>query len=117
MALFGYMVVLIIIKWLTKYEDAGSAPLILNIMINMFMLKLDPGDILFPGQKYVQFGLLGIALLSVPIMLVPKPLCLYFDRRRGFQQLHEHAHHDHDGHDHHAHAASVNLNGRDIEKV
>lgn len=54
---------------------SSYAPLILNIMIDMFMLKWPdaipgdpsklPNDQLFPGQHFVQLMLLGIALISV----------------------------------------------------
>jgi len=120
LSLFGYMVVLIIIKWLTPYgvEHSSYAPLILNVMIDMFMLKwqtTDPihmphgDDSLFPGQKLIQHILLAVAFLAVPFMLVPKPVFLYLEHKRkhsgGYQRLddeHHHDHHDHaDHHDHH----------------
>lgn len=32
---FGYMVVLIIVKWLTFFEDPGTAPSIISTFINL----------------------------------------------------------------------------------
>jgi V-type H+-transporting ATPase subunit a len=89
-SLFGYMVLLIVIKWCTRYQNTASAPLILTIMINMFMLKHEDGDTLFSGQRGFQYFLLTIALLSVPVMLIAKPYCLWRDKKRGFRQLPDH---------------------------
>ena len=49
-SIFGYLVFMIIFKWLTFYENPGNAPGLLNTLIYMF---LSPGHIeqqLFPGQ-------------------------------------------------------------------
>ena len=55
--LFGYMDLMILIKWLTDYsEDSSEAPSIITLMVGMF---LDKGRIpsgvrpLFPGQQIV----------------------------------------------------------------
>ncbi|PNT67220.1 hypothetical protein BRADI_3g22870v3 [Brachypodium distachyon] len=72
-SLFGYLSLLIIIKWCT-----GSKADLYHVMIYMFLGPTD--DIgenqLFPGQKIVQIVLLLLALVSVPWMLIPKPLFL-----------------------------------------
>ncbi|CAM0907635.1 unnamed protein product [Alopecurus aequalis] len=72
-SLFGYLSLLIIIKWCT-----GSKADLYHVMIYMFLSPTD--DIgenqLFPGQKNVQLVLLLLALVSVPWMLIPKPLFL-----------------------------------------
>lgn len=73
LSIFGYLVFMIIFKWLTYYEDASKAPGLLNTLIYMF---LSPGEItmrLFPGQALVQCLLLIIAFVSVPWMLLGKP--------------------------------------------
>ncbi|KAA8494165.1 V-type proton ATPase subunit a2 [Porphyridium purpureum] len=85
MSIFGYLVLLIVLKWLTDWNSAScrmssicEAPDIKNILIGMFM---SPGRVpaknqLFPGQAAVQLLLFIVALISVPWMLLPKPLIL-----------------------------------------
>ncbi|CAI5481064.1 unnamed protein product [Closterium sp. Yama58-4] len=72
-SLFGYLSLLIILKWIT-----GSQADLYHVMIYMFLNPVEPlGDNeLFYGQGTVQIVLLFIALVSVPWMLLPKPLIL-----------------------------------------
>jgi len=79
-ATFGYLVVLIFIKWLTDWNAPGAkpAPDLKAVMIGMFM---SPGSVppelqLYPGQAFVQAMLLLLALIAIPWMLIPKPLIL-----------------------------------------
>jgi V-type H+-transporting ATPase subunit a len=77
-ALFGYLAILIILKWAT-----GSTADLYHTMIYMF---LSPGDVdcggecpenrMFAGQGVLQMILLLCALVAVPWMLFPKPLLL-----------------------------------------
>ncbi|KAJ3322915.1 H(+)-transporting V0 sector ATPase subunit a [Boothiomyces sp. JEL0866] len=74
MSLFGYLVFLIVFKWLTYYENTSEAPGLLNTLIYMV---LSPGSIampLYPGQGPVQVFLVFIAFISIPWMLLGKPL-------------------------------------------
>lgn len=78
LSLFGYMVLLIILKWCTDFSVAGSRqpP---NLIQTMMGLLLKPGVVeadlqLYPGQSAVQSVLLYLALLSVPVMLFGKPI-------------------------------------------
>ncbi|XAR72783.1 hypothetical protein NMG60_11019541 [Bertholletia excelsa] len=72
-ALFGYLSVLVIIKWCT-----GSQADLYHVMIYMFLSPTDElgENQLFPGQKTAQLVLLLLALVSVPWMLLPKPFLL-----------------------------------------
>ncbi|CAH8369403.1 unnamed protein product [Eruca vesicaria subsp. sativa] len=72
-SLFGYLSVLIIIKWCT-----GSQADLYHVMIYMFLSPTDElgENQLFPHQKTVQLVLLFLALVSVPCMLFPKPFIL-----------------------------------------
>eukprot|EP00270_Netrium_digitus_P001329 TRINITY_DN1142_c0_g2_i1.p1 TRINITY_DN1142_c0_g2~~TRINITY_DN1142_c0_g2_i1.p1 ORF type:complete len:849 (+),score=282.14 TRINITY_DN1142_c0_g2_i1:60-2549(+) len=72
-SLFGYLSVLIIIKWVT-----GSQADLYHVMIYMFLSPTDPlgENELFWGQGTMQIVLLLIALVAVPWMLFPKPLIL-----------------------------------------
>ena len=72
-AIFGYLCILILIKWFTaSYAD------LYNVLIRMFLGMGDvlPANQLFAGQKGVQQLLLALAFISVPVMLFPKPLIL-----------------------------------------
>lgn len=82
-SLFGYLSLLIILKWIT-----GSQADLYHVMIYMFLSPTDElGDNqLFPGQKTAQLVLLLLAFVSVPWMLLPKPFILkmqHQDRHRG----------------------------------
>ncbi|KAL7602948.1 hypothetical protein Lser_V15G18666 [Lactuca serriola] len=89
-SLFGYLSVLIILKWCT-----GSQADLYHIMIYMFLSPMDDleDNELFIGQKYLQLLLLFMALVAVPWMLIPKPFLLkkqHEERHRGgaYQPLH-----------------------------
>ncbi|KAI4297640.1 hypothetical protein L6164_037522 [Bauhinia variegata] len=82
-ALFGYLSLLIIVKWVT-----GSTADLYHLMIYMFLSPTDDlgENQLFVGQKTLQLVLLALALVSVPWMLIPKPFLLkkqHEDRHRG----------------------------------
>ncbi|WOG86955.1 hypothetical protein DCAR_0206174 [Daucus carota subsp. sativus] len=72
-SLFGYLSLLILIKWCT-----GSQADLYHVMIYMFLSPFDDlGDNqLFWGQGVVQVMLLLAALVAVPWMLFPKPFIL-----------------------------------------
>ncbi|KAJ0962202.1 hypothetical protein J5N97_030030 [Dioscorea zingiberensis] len=72
-SLFGYLSLLIIVKWCT-----GSKADLYHVMIYMFLSPTDDlgENQLFPGQKTLQLVLLALALISVPWMLFPKPFLL-----------------------------------------
>jgi len=90
---FGYMDVLIIIKWCTDWStknitgdstvlpSTALAPSLLTEMTDFF---LAPGSTpqgvdgpLFPGQFTVQLALLLVAVLSIPFLLFPVPIIEY----------------------------------------
>lgn len=72
-SLFGYLSLLIIVKWCT-----GSKADLYHVMIYMFLSPTDElgENELFAGQRTVQLVLLLLALVAVPWMLLPKPLLL-----------------------------------------
>ncbi|CAH1422293.1 unnamed protein product [Lactuca virosa] len=89
-SLFGYLSLLIILKWCT-----GSQADLYHVMIYMFLSPMDDleDNELFFGQKYFQLLLLFMALVAVPWMLIPKPFLLkkqHEERHRGgaYQPLH-----------------------------
>ena len=87
-SIFGYMVFLIFFKWSYEFSAPQDAPNLLNLMISMFLkpFKLQPIDDLFPGQLYLQWVLIAVCAISVPMMLLPKPLLLRRDHKRGYKR-------------------------------
>ncbi|KAK9270985.1 hypothetical protein L1049_026573 [Liquidambar formosana] len=82
-SLFGYLSLLIIVKWCT-----GSQADLYHVMIYMFLSPTDDlgENQLFFGQKMLQLVLLMLALVAVPWMLFPKPFLLkkqHQERHRG----------------------------------
>jgi V-type H+-transporting ATPase subunit a len=77
-ALFGWMNLLIIVKWLTAWSDPNRAPGIITIMINMFLgfgATDDDQDAVMGSadtQQYLSILLLVTALICVPTMLLGK---------------------------------------------
>lgn len=95
-SLFGYLVVLIVYKWL-MFDAATSrqAPSILIHFIDMFLFTSSPTNVdLYPEQTTVQTVLLVIAIFSIPFLLLGKPLHVYFVSKRqrgGYTTLEEEA--------------------------
>jgi V-type H+-transporting ATPase subunit a len=70
---FGYMALLIVVKWCTVWTDPSKAPSLLETMTNFF---LQPGTVtlqLYPGQTGIQVFLLLVAFAMVPILLCVIP--------------------------------------------
>lgn len=91
-SVFGYLVFLIILKWLIDYNEPTChadptcvPPDLKTVLIRMFM---NPGDLppemtMFTGQRTLQLFLLLCAFVAVPWMLLPKPLILRARHARG----------------------------------
>lgn len=98
--LFGYLAILMFVKW-TKYYaggpqelSPGCAPSILITFIGMALFKYDrdpqPGCetvYMFAGQEGLQKMMMVLALLSVPVLLLGKPLLI----RRQMNQARNHS--------------------------
>ena len=84
MCLFGFMDLLIIVKWLTDWSgNTGKAPSIISIMINMFLNqgKVDEARAApligsASTQQSICIILLLISLICIPTMLFVKPIYL-----------------------------------------
>ncbi|XP_063634486.1 V-type proton ATPase 116 kDa subunit a 1-like [Cydia splendana] len=86
LCIFFWLVILIFFKWF-KYggasrnvkESQGCAPLVLILFIDMVLMSTSQpvapecDAYMFNGQQNVQRALLGVAVLSVPIMLFGPP--------------------------------------------
>ncbi|KAL6043534.1 V-type proton ATPase subunit a [Balamuthia mandrillaris] len=91
LSIFGYMTFLIFFKWSTDFGNT-EAPLLLNLLIDMFLspFNVKPLNHLYTGQTAVQVTLLIIAMISVPMMLLPKPLLLRRDAKRKYLMMAAH---------------------------
>jgi V-type H+-transporting ATPase subunit a len=111
--IFGYMILMILIKWCTSwdYNFNDNAPNLITVLMNMF-LKLgkldDDGRALWGDgkeQEKVQLTLLLIGLLAVPVMLFPKPVILYYSSKKQAHHKksedYEEFDKEHHGHDDH----------------
>uniref|UniRef100_A0A3B3X996 V-type proton ATPase subunit a n=1 Tax=Poecilia mexicana TaxID=48701 RepID=A0A3B3X996_9TELE len=79
--LFGYLVFMILYKWLAfSARNSSQAPSILIHFINMFLEFNLVGLI---SQTGLQVFLLLIAVMCVPVLLLGKPLYLYWQQRGG----------------------------------
>eukprot|EP01105_Mastigella_eilhardi_P003265 TRINITY_DN1421_c0_g1_i3.p1 TRINITY_DN1421_c0_g1~~TRINITY_DN1421_c0_g1_i3.p1 ORF type:complete len:740 (+),score=228.44 TRINITY_DN1421_c0_g1_i3:93-2222(+) len=83
--LFGYLVVLIFVKWIFPLDNE---PYLINVVIDVFLAfpNVPPADQMYSGQQLVQ-NLLAIAcVLSIFVMLIPKPVILWLQHRRKMAQ-------------------------------
>jgi V-type H+-transporting ATPase subunit a len=91
LSLFGYLCFLIFYKWCTPYAyndmmglqpGTQAAPMLLNTMIYMFLSPFTVDETKVPAlfdkgtQGLVQGILVILAAVSIPLMLLPKPLIL-----------------------------------------
>uniref|UniRef100_A0A0R3SN99 V-type proton ATPase subunit a n=1 Tax=Hymenolepis diminuta TaxID=6216 RepID=A0A0R3SN99_HYMDI len=88
LSIFGYLVIVIFCKWgAFTADDAGTAPSLLMMLINMFKfnyeIKGDPGDTFYSGQAVIQSFLVILAVTCVPWMFLVKPLILRYRYKRG----------------------------------
>ncbi|KAI2668315.1 V-type proton ATPase 116 kDa subunit a2 [Labeo rohita] len=91
LCLFGYLVFMVVFKWIAfGPQDSDRAPSILIHFIDMFVFAENPDNPpLYPGQMIVQRVLVCLALLAVPVLLLGKPLFLYFRHRNNRRMLQE----------------------------
>ena len=92
--LFGYMIILIYIKWLTDYSlNTSQAPSIITILINLALkngsVEGKPvwGSIL--TEEKVNRIFLYISILCIPIMLLVKPCVKIFKEKQKEKEIEE----------------------------
>jgi len=109
-SIFGYLCFLIFYKWSIdwRYQDSinsptaqpkgpdrlgtGGVPVLLNQLIYMFMFNTNQ-EPLYNGQFLTQSILVIIAILAIPVMMIPKPVILYM-RHKAKQPVNHHADED-----------------------
>lgn len=88
LAMFGYMNVLIVMKWTSEYKDPRTAPVIITAIINMFIGFGKRDNILFDAQPTVNIVMVILIALCIPVMLIPKPFILqsqYTKRKKALE--------------------------------
>ncbi|KAM8960020.1 V-type proton ATPase 116 kDa subunit a 2 [Pelodytes ibericus] len=83
--IFGYLVFMIVYKWLAwSVENSRTAPSVLLHFIHMFMFAEEEKNVsLYSSQFGFQIFLMVIVFLSVPVLLLGKPLYLYWQHHGG----------------------------------
>lgn len=81
LALFAYMDLLIMIKWV--YPTTNSSPGLIDTMITMGLTGggVKEGGALYSNQAHAQSILFSVAVWSVPLMLIPKPVILWIQHK------------------------------------
>lgn len=74
-AFFGYLIFLILFKWLTIDLNVRN-PSLISTYVLMFTSPFEIKDQIYPGQMFVQLILLCLIFLSFPWMLLVKPIYL-----------------------------------------
>lgn len=104
MCIFGYLIVLIVYKWIAYNATMSNcAPSLLIDLINMFLMNY-PSEpcgsaVFYYAQKNFQTFLLLMAVICIPWLLLPKPLILRSIHKREMKSrgdkdhLLEHAEH------------------------
>ncbi|KAJ3588158.1 hypothetical protein NHX12_011752 [Muraenolepis orangiensis] len=80
LSLFGYLVFMVIYKWIVfKSSDSRVAPSVLINFIDMFLFVGNKP--FYNGQAVVQKVLVALALCSVPVLLLGKPTYEYIKHK------------------------------------
>lgn len=81
-AFVGYMDFLIVYKWLMPIDTPFNKPSIITTIIEMYMFKkLSDKELMYPSQQVVQYIVVILCMISMPLMLLPKPLYYYILNR------------------------------------
>ena len=106
--LFFYLVIMIFVKWSTSWENPSNAPSLINLLMNIFLAfgSVD-GKPLFSGQEDLNFSIFIIAIICIPILLLPKPIITYFNQKQNVKNNPGEDYHEmveqqvHENEDHH----------------
>ena len=80
--LFGYMILMIFVKWSINWElEPTNPPSLITLMVNILIKKGSVGGQPLWGDEATQeqfhFGILILCVVLFPIMLIPKPIIEY----------------------------------------
>jgi len=107
--LFGYLVVLIILKWCIDWSTMSiDPPSLINVFMGVFLSfgNIPPSLNIYAGQSIVQTLLIVFGILAIPWMLFPKPFLLRYlhNKKAGHAKFHDeesqsqHSDESHGGH-------------------
>merc|ERR1712137_250980 len=131
LAIFGFMDALIVFKWLNDWSapqytleqgpDGFLSPRLLNLLIQMFLTPFNVQDQynIIDHQLAIQLAMIVMTVVSVPMMLLGKPLILnYWSKRRAptyeiVGESDEETHHD----DHEEYVFSEELTHQGIHTI
>uniref|UniRef100_A0A8B9KRX5 V-type proton ATPase subunit a n=1 Tax=Astyanax mexicanus TaxID=7994 RepID=A0A8B9KRX5_ASTMX len=84
LCLFGYLIFMVVFKWVVYGPmDSNTAPSILIHFIDMFLFAANKDNPdLYHGQMTVQIILVVVAVCSVPVLLLGKPIHEYLTHMR-----------------------------------
>ena len=87
--IFGYLILLIFVKWLKVYSDTSKAPSIVGYMIDMFLtFGSISGDAIIYNQtlnEILHIFILILALLWIPSMLFIKPYMIFKNKTQDIE--------------------------------
>lgn len=86
MSFFGYMVFLILYKWMAS--DLPNQPYLINVLIDMVLspTSFKPEEKLYAGQEGFQKFLFVMMVLSIITLLIPKPIILYLQHKKRMER-------------------------------
>ncbi len=85
--IFGYLVVMIFLKWfLFNADNSKDAPSLIITLINMFLFTAPQSD-LYSGQYATQALLVILAVVCIPWMLLAKPLLLKLQHNKNISKV------------------------------
>eukprot|EP01130_Rhizamoeba_saxonica_P003936 TRINITY_DN1629_c0_g1_i2.p1 TRINITY_DN1629_c0_g1~~TRINITY_DN1629_c0_g1_i2.p1 ORF type:complete len:763 (-),score=154.42 TRINITY_DN1629_c0_g1_i2:65-2353(-) len=102
LCLFGYLSFLIFFKWTIPFLqndlvdvnnrtsiydlDTQQAPLLLNVLIYMFLPTSNDLPELYPNQSIVEWTLVILSFICIPLMLIPKPIILNMQYKKRMRE-------------------------------
>jgi len=94
-SIFGYLVILIIMKWCIDWGTRDiAAPNLIDTLVLMLLPMngpigyVPPDKQIYPHQGTVQMLLLITAILAIPWMLLPKPILIHLEHKNKNAQYH-----------------------------
>jgi len=110
---FAYMDFMILYKWVTPMENPPS---VINSLICMAMGQKDTAP-LWDGSIALEKNLMMITMLSVPIMLIPKPIILYMQSKNAKKDDHQALEEEEEADDGHGHGGEFKLDEVVIHQI
>ncbi|KYO00670.1 putative vacuolar proton translocating ATPase subunit A [Plasmodium gaboni] len=92
LSMIGYLVFLIIYKWVTPVGYGGFQKQgIINTIINMYLMKeINNTNQFYPYQNIIQILLLSLFVLCIPFMFICKPAIRTYHIMKEKQKINEH---------------------------